>query len=1282
MARRPGRSLLLAAAVTATALVVGLAPVASAVSSAPETASEASAGPWVLSTTDPSTNYAPTFIGNGYLAARIPAEGAGFKSQPVRTESELAGFYANPPAETNWSEIRASLPTWTTLGLSAGTDRYGNLPICEFDQLCEAVAGQLSGGAAIASDHSGSVGGSFVAGFGYGAGPVVGAAVAVPIADASAGAANIGIRYANGNAGNETVSVAVDGAVPQQVSLPTTGNWDTWSTLTIPAQLNAGTNAVTVAVGSADSGQVNIDTISAYPSSDAAPTAVAQAQAGTKSGYRQALDMSTGTLTTSFTWTAPSGRTTDFSYTVNADQSDAHVGMVTMTFTPHWSGPATVVDALDGRGVIDATASSPAVDGANAALTETVTADGTGVNAAIASVLRINGSTMATTEAGGAPAAQSVPLTVVSGSTYTATKFVGIAASDDGGPGAPSTDPHALALDQASAAASVGAQSVTTRNDQAWTKLWTADISVPGDATLTGEIRASMFYLLESTRADVPWAMPPGGLSSDGYNGHVFWDMETWMYPALLAQHPDIAVMADSYRQALLAQAESNTTKCAPAGQVISGARFPWESALTGQDAYFGPGAYCDELHVTADIALAQWQYYMASGDSSWLTGKAWPLLRDTAEFWASRAKPDPNVAGAYQILDVMGPDEYHDHVNDSVYTNVAAQTVLRIAVQAAQLTGNTADPQWTTVADGLEVPFDSANRRHSEYDGYPAGQTIKQADVTMLQYPWGLAMSPAVAQNDLDYYGANTDPNGPSMTDSIASIDSAALSGPRCDSYTYMQRSVNPFMGAPFDQFHETNTGGAFTFTTAAGGFLQEFEYGFTGLRWNQNAVQLDPSLPPQLPGLDLAGLRWHGTTYSLAINSSGTTVSVTDGPALPVSIAGGAVRTVAEGTPMTVPTRNPVASSNRAQCKPVTTSSDNADDPAVAAVDGSPATAWHATTPGANLTVDLGVPTELDQVRVQADGPTSAYTIQGSTDDIHWTPLASQAAIVDSQSTAEFPLSTYRYLRYQADSSATARVKELTIPPTAEQIRLGDAGMCLDDRGGAGVSGDAVQVYVCNGTSAQTWVTAPDGTVRAQGLCLDVQDGATANDAPVQLYTCDSTGAQNWRIDTNGEVVNPQSGRCLTDPSSGGSSTRLVISDCVGGSSQAWDARAPVGPAVGYQGLCVDDRSAAATDYNPVQVFTCNATSAQQWTLANRNLQAYGKCLDVLNAGTANDTTVDLYSCNDSGAQQWEPQATGELINPESGRCLTDPDRGGSGTQLVIEDCQDTANQLWRLP
>ncbi|HEX6521872.1 MAG TPA: ricin-type beta-trefoil lectin domain protein, partial [Streptosporangiaceae bacterium] len=119
------------------------------------------------------------------------------------------------------------------------------------------------------------------------------------------------------------------------------------------------------------------------------------------------------------------------------------------------------------------------------------------------------------------------------------------------------------------------------------------------------------------------------------------------------------------------------------------------------------------------------------------------------------------------------------------------------------------------------------------------------------------------------------------------------------------------------------------------------------------------------------------------------------------------------------------------------------------------------------------------------------------------------------------------------------------------------------------------------------------------------------------------------------------------------------------------------------GYQGLCLDDRSASTANYNPIQVYNCNGTNAQNWTVeSNNTLQVLGKCLDVYAAGTANGTTVDLYDCNGTGAQVWVPQSDGALLNPESGKCLDDTGWGGSGTQVQIWDCTGNANQKWNLP
>jgi chitinase len=123
--------------------------------------------------------------------------------------------------------------------------------------------------------------------------------------------------------------------------------------------------------------------------------------------------------------------------------------------------------------------------------------------------------------------------------------------------------------------------------------------------------------------------------------------------------------------------------------------------------------------------------------------------------------------------------------------------------------------------------------------------------------------------------------------------------------------------------------------------------------------------------------------------------------------------------------------------------------------------------------------------------------------------------------------------------------------------------------------------------------------------------------------------------------------------------------------------------GQITGYQGLCLDDRSASTANFNPIQVYTCNGSNAQQWTVnSNGSLTVLGNCLDVAGAGTANGTLVDLYPCNGTGAQSWVHESNGELVNTNSGKCLDDTGFGGSGTQVQIWACADSANQQWNVP
>jgi hypothetical protein len=125
--------------------------------------------------------------------------------------------------------------------------------------------------------------------------------------------------------------------------------------------------------------------------------------------------------------------------------------------------------------------------------------------------------------------------------------------------------------------------------------------------------------------------------------------------------------------------------------------------------------------------------------------------------------------------------------------------------------------------------------------------------------------------------------------------------------------------------------------------------------------------------------------------------------------------------------------------------------------------------------------------------------------------------------------------------------------------------------------------------------------------------------------------------------------------------------------------------GPVTGYAGLCLDDRSASTANFNPVQVYTCNGTPAQQWTFvqAGTTLHVLGKCLDINSGGTADGTTVDLYDCNNTAAQVWIPRSDGSLYNPQSNKCLDDTNWSTTpGTQVQIWDCSGNANQKWTLP
>lgn len=674
---------------------------------------------------------------------------------------------------------------------------------------------------------------------------------------------------------------------------------------------------------------------------------------GRIAGWRQTLDLATGVITTSARWTAPDGHTTGLTYQVLTDRADADIGIVRLTMTPAWSGHATVTDAIDGTA---ATLSNAAGQGRQSQAGRDWTAaeaEGTGITVVLASQLVVGSGKQSTPTAPAAlPASegpesigQQVTVAMDVGHPVTITKYVAAVSSRG-----TLTSPAAALSDAADAARS-GFQRLLTANDAAWARLWTGRIDVAGDPVLATDVNASEFYLWSSTRAGSTWSISPGGLSSPGYNGHVFWDADTWMYPALLAQHPALAVGIDNYRYARLGAAEQHA-----AATGYKGARFPWESALDGTeqipppDTLFTEGLY--EQHVTADVALAQWQYYLATGDRRWLATKGWPVLSAAADFWASRATGSD---GTYHIDGVTGPDEENTDVDDEAYTVAAARGTLLDADAAAKALGIAPPPAWRQIAQGLLAPTRNGAGAITEFDGYE-GQMVKQADVTLLQYPWAVPLAASTEQADVDYYAPRTDPTGPSMSDAIDAIDTAALGTPGCSLGVYTERSVDPFIHDVFHQFSETSAGGVLTFMTGIGGFLQEFLYGYSGFRWSATGVPLDPALSEPLTGVVLHDLVWRGRTFTVAIASRTTTVTLDAGPPLPV-VAPTGRHMVTVGHPLSIPTRQPDAapSQDLLLCQAAVATSSTPAGPALAAVDGSVPTGWEPAVLPATLTVSL---------------------------------------------------------------------------------------------------------------------------------------------------------------------------------------------------------------------------------------------------------------------------------------------------------------------------------------
>ncbi|MEP7376719.1 MAG: glycoside hydrolase family 65 protein [Chitinophagaceae bacterium] len=403
-----------------------------------------------------------------------------------------------------------------------------------------------------------------------------------------------------------------------------------------------------------------------------------------------------------------------------------------------------------------------------------------------------------------------------------------------------------------------GRERLINFHTKAWEELWKSDIQIAGDTQSQQDIHSMMYHLYSFTREGTALSPSPMGLSGLGYNGHVFWDTDLWMFPAVLVLHPAIAKSMIEYRFQRLEAAKRNAFS-----KGYKGAMYPWESAETGVEetpvwALSGPF----EHHITGCVAIAAWNYYCVTQDKNWLREKGWPILSATADFWASRV--ERNGPGKYDIKNVVAADEWAENVDNNAFTNAAAKANLQFATEAAKLLGMSPDPDWMTVADNIPIlkMDNGVTREHAGYNG----EGIKQADVNLLAYPLKQVADPIQIRKDLEYYESRVPNEGtPAMTQAIFTLLYARL-GNKEKALYWFRDAYLPNLNPPFRVVAETKGGTNPYFATGAGGVLQSVLMGFGGLEITpKGIIQIKSVLPDGWKSLTLTGIGNDKKTYTV---------------------------------------------------------------------------------------------------------------------------------------------------------------------------------------------------------------------------------------------------------------------------------------------------------------------------------------------------------------------------------------------------------------------------------
>ena len=426
-----------------------------------------------------------------------------------------------------------------------------------------------------------------------------------------------------------------------------------------------------------------------------------------------------------------------------------------------------------------------------------------------------------------------------------------------------------------------------------------ADVTVEGDDTVQQAVRFGLFHTMQAAIRAEQRAIPAKGLTGAGYDGHAFWDTESFVLPVLTATAPIAARDALRWRHTTLALARDRAASLG-----WRGATFPWRT-IRGQECSGYWPASTAALHINADIGCAAIRYVNWTGDEDFDRGCALPLLVETARLWASVGYHGDD--GAFHLDGVTGPDEYSALADDNVYTNLMARWNLLGATEVVQRWPDDAAAlevtpdeiaAWRAAAEAMAVPYDEARRvqqqdrgftDHEVWDfeatakstGYPLllhahyfdlyrKQVIKQADLILSMHWCGDQFTFEDKARAFAYYEQLTvrDSSLSACTQAVLAAETGHLEL----AHEYVTEAALMDLS---DLEHNTRDG--LHIASLAGSWIALIA-GFGGLRDHDGVLSFKPQLPPTLRRLGFA-IRWRGATVQVMISPDEVTYALRDG-------------------------------------------------------------------------------------------------------------------------------------------------------------------------------------------------------------------------------------------------------------------------------------------------------------------------------------------------------------------------------------------------------------------